>query len=70
MSIQTVTIVQTRRDEGVHQTAQTVLINVTSDLLDATQLIVTGLYADLSLVVKTESTVELNRIKDRSLGLR
>ena len=59
---------KTRRDEGVHQAVQTVLINITSDLLDATQLIVTGLYTDSSLVVKTESTVELN-IKVTNSGL-
>jgi len=58
--IQTVTIVESRRNEGVHQTTQTILVDIALDLVNKTQMIVTGLQADPCLGVETEFTVQLN----------
>jgi len=49
--VQTVTIVESRRNEGVHQTTQTVLVDIALDLVNTTQMIVTGLHADACLGV-------------------
>ena len=48
------------KPEGVHQTMQTVLVDIALDLVNTTQMIVTGLHADPCLGVETEFTVQLN----------
>ena len=60
MCVQTVTVVESRRNEGVHQTPQTVLVDIALDLVNTTQMIITGLHADPCLGVETEFTVQLN----------
>ena len=54
---QTVTIIEARRNESVHWAAQAVLVDVTLDLLNTSQVIGTGFDTVLGLGVEVECIV-------------